>query len=129
MPLAEKLAKQHNFSLPYYNESTRTYPREYYARPFLVATFQDDPNDFDDGHGVRQVGSSEWAESAQDACARVRRMLEWRGYRQIKVYDVERQEECSFEFGIRLKYQAVATLYASVGDDGCFDNSPSLGGR
>jgi hypothetical protein len=130
MPLAKALAERHNFTVPYYSQHRefQYYPEEYYAGPFMIVKWRDDPTDFDDGHGCRQIGSSEWADSPEDAVAKVRENLRYNGYKRMTVYDVERGEECPFEFGIRMKYKAVATLTATVGE-GCFDNAPSLGGN
>lgn len=124
-PLAEVLAKRHDFSMPYYAE----YPggRENWAQPFLIVNqhYLDD----DDGYGdTRKGGSSEWAGSAKDAASRLREKLRYTGWSKLVIYDVERQEECKFEFSVQVKYRAVTELSASVGE-GCFDNAPTLGGN
>jgi hypothetical protein len=130
-PLAEDLAKRKNFTLPYHNEDSQSsrfgYSKEYHAGPFLLVTWRDDPTDFDDGHGCRKIGSSEWAENPEHVVTLARDALQWNGWRTLTVFDVERGEQCELEFGFRMKYKAVAELTAMVGS-GCFDDSPSLGG-
>lgn len=125
--LAQALGKRENFTMPYYNEKEAVWKEHSYAGPFMLVTYRDDPTDFDDGHGCRQIGSAEWAESAEHAVRLAREALRYKGWYRLSVFDVVRGERCELEFGVRLKYKALATLTAAVGE-GCFDNAPALGG-
>lgn len=115
-PLADALAKRNRFDMPY-ESGERVYHADYYVGGFLVVTRRDDPNDRDDGYGCNRLGSSEWSDSAQDAARTVRDKLQYYGWRNIEVYDVERGERCDLDFAIVLKYQAVTRLTAVVGGE------------
>lgn len=127
-PLAEALAKANNFTLPYYSKDSQHYEELYYVGPFLLVKWCDDPTDRDDGYGCRRIGSSEWCGSAEQAVEQARENLRYTGWYNMSVFDVERGEKCELEFGIRMKYMAVAELTAVAGE-GCFDDAPSLGGE
>jgi hypothetical protein len=128
-PMAEALAAKEKLVMPYKDPSTYE-P----AWPFLLTYWGDDPNDSDDGYGCRQVcTSSEWAQNPAHAAQLLQEHLRYGGYGHIKLYDIDRGEQCYFEVGVRVKYKALANLTADAGPDGMFpvndDMSPALGGR
>lgn len=104
--LAENIAASNGLTLPHYSSSS-VYPKETYARPFMIASMYDDPTDSDDGYGCRQIGNTEWAETPDHAAHLVRGMMEWKGWRRIVIWDVERGEKCPIEIGVAITYNAL----------------------